>query len=179
MTTVLDTPRMKLRAPRDQDAIAVAQLINNPAVSRNLTRVPHPYALDDARIWLAGLKRSQGRAHVFALTLDEAPIGVIGLEEHSPEPSAELGYWLGEPWWGNGYMSEAARAVLHYGFGTIELERVTSGYRHGNEASRRILSRLGFRHTGHARVHSLALKRMISIATVEVTRREWLRGGAE
>jgi RimJ/RimL family protein N-acetyltransferase len=72
-------------------------------------------------------------------------------------------------------MSEAARAVRDFGFGRAGYDRLTSGYRHGNEASRRILIGLGFRHTGHKLVRSFALGRCVPIATVELTQREWLR----
>jgi hypothetical protein len=75
-------------------------------------------------------------------------------------------------------MGEAVTAVLQHGFITGGYDRITAGYRHGNEASRRILLRAGFRHTGHTRRRSLGRKAMMDIATVEITRREWLREGA-
>ena len=81
---------------------------------------------------------------------------------------------LAEPWWGNGYTGKAAAAVLAHGFMKAGYERITSGYRHGNEASRRILDRLGFRHIGHHLIFSAGRSAMMQAASVEITRREWL-----
>jgi len=175
MTKILETRRLQLRPLREADPLAVALLANNWHISQNLLRVRFPYSLDDARSWLALLGQT---GHVFAITLDDGLIGVIGLEEDHCGSAAELGYWLGEPWWGRGLMGEAVTAVLKHGFITGGYDRITAGYRHGNEASRRILLRAGFRHTGHTRRRSLGRKAMMDIATVEITRREWLREGA-
>jgi RimJ/RimL family protein N-acetyltransferase len=171
MRNTIQTRRLALRGLRESDALALAQLVNNPRIACNLIAVRHPYTLDDAQSWL----RSGNQAHVFAVILEKELIGIVGLE---PDPSvissAELGYWLGEPWWGRGLMAEAASAVLGHAFTSAGLERLTSGCRYGNEASWRILSRLGFRHVSHARVYSLGRKAMMEIATFELTRREWL-----
>jgi RimJ/RimL family protein N-acetyltransferase len=175
MPIALKTSRLLLRPLRLDDAIALSDLINNERISRNLARVKHPYTLDDANMWLASRDHADQGLPVFAITLDGRLIGVIGIEEDQIADSAEFGYWLGEPWWGRGYMREAANAVLAHGFEAAGCERCTSGYRHGNEASRRILEGLGFRHTGHARRFSAARKAIMDVATLEITRREWER----
>jgi RimJ/RimL family protein N-acetyltransferase len=175
--TVLRTPHLLLRPPRSDDAVHIADLINNERISRNLARVPFPCTLDDVRNWLAVLSHEAHNAHVFALTRAGKPVGVIGLEGDDPGDAAELGYWLGEPWWRGGWMSEAAVAVVGHGFEGLRFERVTAGYRHGNEASRRLLLSLGFRITGHTRMFSRGARATVDVARTEITRREWLRGG--
>jgi ribosomal-protein-alanine N-acetyltransferase len=175
--TVLRTPRLLLRPPRSEDATYIADLINNERISRNLARVPFPCTLDDVRNWLAVLSHEAHDAHVFALTRGPEPIGVIGLEGDDHSDTAELGYWLGEPWWRGGWMSEAAFAVVRHGFEDLCFERVTAGYRRGNEASRRLLLHLGFRITGHTRMYSRGSRAVVEVARTEITRREWLRGG--
>jgi len=174
MTAHLTTKHLVLRPIREDDARAVAGLINNPRISHKLTRVRFPYVLDDAHSWLATMKTANDQAHVFAIVHDHGLIGVIGLEKDPLADEAELGYWLSEQWWGKGLMSEAVRAVAAFAFSDLGYARIIAGYRHGNEASRRILIGLGFRHTGHKRAYSLGTKTMIDIATLEITRREWI-----
>ena len=163
--TEIKTKRLLLRPIAPKDYLEIANHINNLRVSQTLTRVPFPYTLDDIYRWQRGDSRG---SHVFAITFKGAAIGVVGLE-------SELGYWLAEPYWKQGLMGEAARAATDFAFGRAGYDRLVSGYKHGNEASRRILIGLGFRHTGHKWVYSVALKRPVRVATVELTLREWVR----
>ena len=152
-----------LRPIEPGDYLEIASQINNLRVTQTLTRVPFPYTLDDIYRW----QRHDNRgSHVFAITIKGRAIGVVGLE-------SELGYWLAEPFWKQGLMGEAARSAVDFAFGRAGYDRLVSGYRHGNEASRRILIGLGFRHTGHKWVNSVALKRPVHVATVELTASEW------
>ena len=112
MTPTLATSRLLLRPPRAGDAYVVADLINNPRIAHNLARVRSPYSLDDAHNWLNRLHTSADP--VFAITLDEKLIGVIGIEGERRE--GDLGYWLSEPYWGKGYTREAAAAILEHAF---------------------------------------------------------------
>jgi len=171
--TRIATERLTLRPIEPGDLLWIASHINNLAVSKNLTRVVHPYFPDDFKRWE---QRDRRHSHVFGITVkgDEV-MGVVGLESDAVGIEAELGYWLAEAYWKQGLMGEAARAATDFGFGRAGYDRIVSGYKHRNEASRRILNRLGFRHTGHKWVWSFALKRKVEIATVELTRREWLR----
>ncbi|MBL8907227.1 MAG: GNAT family N-acetyltransferase [Rhizobiales bacterium] len=170
--TCIATERLLLRPIGPPDLLPIARHINNLAVAQNLTRVVHPYYPDDFHRWE---QRDKRHAHVFGITLKGAIIGVVGLESDAVGSEAELGYWLAEAYWNQGLMSEAARAATDFGLGRAGYDRLVSGYRHGNEASRRILIGLGFRHTGHKSAWSFALKRPVAIATVELTRREGLR----
>jgi RimJ/RimL family protein N-acetyltransferase len=168
---ILTTSRLVLRKVGEEDALAIAPLVNNPRIAENTRRIPSPCSLDDVRRWLSELETGEAAAHVFAITFERRLIGVIGLEGDAHAP--ELGYWLAEPWWGRGLMGEAASRVLEFAFVTCGYERIIAGYRHGNEASRRILVGLGFRHIGHERVYSVARKGMMETAALEITRREW------
>ena len=174
MTSTLATSRLRLRPPLADDAYVVANLINNPRIAHNLMRVRSPYLLDDAHNWLSRLRTSTDP--VFAITLAGKLIGVIGIEGERHE--GDLGYWLSEPHWGKGYTREAAAAILEHAFTAAGYETIVAGYRHGNEASRRILIGLGFRHTGHAQVYSCGRKAKMLTARLELTRREWNSGRA-
>lgn len=152
MSLVLETERLRLRLPEVGDAAALAAALDNFNVTRWLAIVPHPYGLADAEQWLGGLPEQPelGRA---PLAIDLPGSGLIGVVSLTPY----LGYWLAEPYWGHGYMSEAAAALLawHYGQEAAE-DVVTSSTRDDNHGSRNVLRKLGFVETGlEERTHPL------------------------
>jgi RimJ/RimL family protein N-acetyltransferase len=141
---VLETARLKLRAPRSEDAKAIATLANDLRVAANTARLPHPYRIADAEEFIATAK-SRGEA-CFVVTRDGRLIGTCGVEQREDGP--ELGYWFGAPFWGRGYATEAVRALIDYAFGDLGCERLHSGARVSNPASRRVLEKCAFQWTG-------------------------------
>jgi RimJ/RimL family protein N-acetyltransferase len=144
-TVVLATERLVLRAPQREDVKAIATLANDRRIAENLRRVPHPYGVVDAEEFLTVVNRCDGEI-CFAITLDDRLIGMCGLDPRDDAP--EIGYWLGAPYWGRGYATEAARAVIDYAFGELEHAALQSGARVSNPASRRVLEKCGFQWTG-------------------------------
>jgi RimJ/RimL family protein N-acetyltransferase len=142
---VLETERLVLRAPRLADAKAIARLVSDRRVAENTTRIPHPYRIDDAEQFVASVNR-QARESVFAIVLDGEVIGMCGVEPREVE--AEVGYWLGVPYWGRGYATEAIRAVIDHAFGDLGHEALQAGARVTNQASRRVLEKCGFQWSG-------------------------------
>jgi RimJ/RimL family protein N-acetyltransferase len=142
---VLATARLVLRAPRRGDVKAIATLANDRRIAANTARIPHPYAIEDAEQFIAAVNKREGEA-CFAITLDGAPIGVCGVDPREDGP--EIGYWLGVAYWGRGFATEAARALIDYAFGDLEHEMLISGARVNNPASRRVLEKCGFQWTG-------------------------------
>jgi RimJ/RimL family protein N-acetyltransferase len=142
---VLKTARLTLRAPRRGDAKALALLANDLRIAANTARIPHPYGVADAEQFIASVNKRAGET-CFLITLDGAPIGACGVDPREEVP--ELGYWLGVPYWGRGFATEAARAVIDYAFGDLEYEALLSGARVTNPASRRVLEKCGFQWTG-------------------------------
>jgi RimJ/RimL family protein N-acetyltransferase len=140
---VLATARLRLRAPQRDDASVIAALASDRRVAENTARIPHPYTLADAEDFLRYLEESETET-AFAITLaDDALIGICGLLM-KPRKTPEIGYWLGAPYWGHGYATEAARAVIDYAFEDLGLERLEAGARVSNPASRRVLEKCGF-----------------------------------
>ena len=133
-----------LRAPRRADAKAIARLANDRRVAVNTARMPYPYSLDDAEQFIAAVNRQNGEA-IFLITLDGALIGVCGVDPR--EGGLEIGYWLGVPYWGRGFATEAARAVIDHAFGALQHEALQAGARVSNPASRRVLEKCGFQWT--------------------------------
>jgi RimJ/RimL family protein N-acetyltransferase len=145
-TAVLETERLVLRAPHLEDVKAVATLANDRRIAEMTTRIPHPYSLADAAAFVSAVGENDGAA-TFAITLDgKRLIGFCGVEPRRDGP--ELGYWLGVAYWGHGYATEAARAVIDHAFTTLGCERLVSGARVSNPASRRVLEKCGFQWTG-------------------------------
>lgn len=134
MSHVLKTDRLILRHPRVEDATAVAALVGNLNVSRWLTRVPHPYTDADATNFID--QQITGRRKTFFIEMKDAVVGCIGTV-------SELGYWLGQPYWGQGIVTEAARAVTAHHFADGH-DTLQSGHFVGNAASRNVLTKLGF-----------------------------------
>ena len=142
---VLETERLALRAPRFEDAKAIAQLANDRRIAENTTRIPHPYRLSDAEAFIAQANKEGDLA--FLITHEDEPIGACGLAQLDG-PAPDLGYWIGAPYWGNGYATEAARALIDYAFTELGHEALQAGARVTNPASRRVLEKCGFQWTG-------------------------------
>ena len=113
---VLKTDRLVLRALCQRDVPVIVQLAGDRRVAENTARIPHPYAADEAEQFVAQANRQNDSA-TFAITLNGSLIGACGIDVR--QDGAELGYWLGVPFWGCGYATEAVRAVIDYGFGAL------------------------------------------------------------
>ncbi|MEJ2432612.1 MAG: GNAT family N-acetyltransferase [Pseudolabrys sp.] len=143
---VLETKRLALRAPRLEDAKTVTRLANDRRIAENTARIPHPYKISDAQGFIGGANKADGEA-AFLITLrDKTVIGACGLMVQEETP--ELGYWLGVPYWGKGYATEALHAVIDYAFTDLGHEALQAGARVTNPASRRVLEKCGFQWTG-------------------------------
>lgn len=144
----LATERLSLRRPDDRDVDAIVGGVGDWDVARRLARVPHPYVPADARFFLDHVVPAEW---VWAITLkaSDTLLGAIGLTPEESADAAELGYWLSPAHWGSGITTEAARAVVAFGFERLGLPVITSGYFEDNPASGRVLRKLGFVETGH------------------------------
>ncbi|HUD92418.1 GNAT family protein [Sphingobium sp.] len=142
------TPRLLLRPGWMEDALALAQTINDPVIARSLSRVPTPYGLDDAEGFLA-LNQHPRLPRLLAFTRTQgAPRLVGGCGIHlDDQGTPELGYWIARAYWGLGFATEAACAVLSMaranGVGDIRACHFAD-----NPASGNVLRKLGFRFTG-------------------------------
>jgi RimJ/RimL family protein N-acetyltransferase len=152
---VLETERLALRAPRLEDAKAVAQIANDRRIAENTARIPHPYTLVDAENFIASVNRSDGEI-AFLITREKVVLGAVGIRMSEREP--DLGYWLGVPFWGHGYATEAVRAVIDHAFVDLDFDALGAGTRVTNPASRRVLEKCGFQWigVGLTRIRALA-----------------------
>lgn len=148
----LETPRLFLRWPKASDAPAITELAGNRKVAEMTARIPHPYPADLATKFVIGARaaNAEGSQLVLAIARREAPnrlIGMIGAEQ-TPGAGAKLGYWLGQPVWGNGYMTEATQALIDAMFLYTNENSLIASIRVMNVASRKVLEHCGFQYEG-------------------------------
>jgi ribosomal-protein-alanine N-acetyltransferase len=134
---------------RDLNAVSplkIQQLANNYAIAKNLRDFfPFPYTIEDAASFLE-LAPTGTFGHVFALFFDNDFIGIGSLIPQKGEHriNAEIGYWIGEPYWGKGYATEAVKLLVEYAFGELGLLRIYAFIYGYNAASMRVLEKVGF-----------------------------------
>jgi RimJ/RimL family protein N-acetyltransferase len=143
---VLETERLALRRPTLADVKAIAQLANDRRIAENTRRLPHPYLQDHAIGFVRALAADR-RETVFLIEHTHTPIGMVGIDWREPA-APELGYWLGVEHWGQGFGTEAARAVIDFFFEEFDAEHLVSGARVANPTSRNILEKCGFQWSG-------------------------------
>src|SRR6202012_1718619 len=143
---VLETERLTLRKPTLADVKAIANLANDRRIAENTRRLPHPYLPDHSVEFVRAIADGR-RETVFLIENNYEPIGVVGVDWREPE-SPELGYWLGVEHWGQGFGTEAARAMIDFTFEEFDVEQLISAARVANPASRNILEKCGFQWSG-------------------------------
>lgn len=156
------TERLLLRPGWPEDAAALIAAIGDEAVVRNLSRVPWPYGPAEAEAFL-GLPQDERRPAMLIFARGDGEprlVGGIGLMDldDGPAEQAELGYWIAHRHWGQGYATEAARAMLDAAFHGLRLSRIEAGHFPDNLASGRVLAKLGFSPKGSRMLHRSGLR---------------------
>lgn len=143
------TERLLLRPGWAEDAPALLNAIADPAIVRNLATAPWPYELADAEAFLATERSAENASFLLFRRTLGAPqlVGGAGFGR-TPAGEIELGYWIARPYWGLGYATEAARAVIEFARSGLRLKHLTAGHFTDNPASGRVLAKLGFEPTG-------------------------------
>lgn len=145
-----------IRSFRPGDATSITKHIGSYSVARNLSAVPHPYSLQHAEEWIATASNRTPQTN-FAITVDDQVVGGIGVEIGDPsrlavcDHCAEIGYWLGESFWGRGIMSEAVVAITEWAFTELRVVRLHAAVYARNPASARVLEKAGYGFEGRLR----------------------------
>jgi ribosomal-protein-alanine N-acetyltransferase len=142
----LSSVDIRLRELNNQDKQRLALLANNKKIYNNVRDFfPHPYTEKDAEEFIAICKKEDPKS-TFAIEYKSELAGVIGLVIQSDiyRKSAEIGYWIGEPFWNKGIASAAVNLLTDYGFQTLGLIRIHTGVFDYNKASQRVLIKCGF-----------------------------------
>lgn len=135
--------RLQLRPLQTQDAEALAHMANNRKIWNNLrNRMPHPYGLEDARTFLAIVEQEVPQ-QTLGIVCEGDLVGGIGLtlKDDVYEGTAELGYWLGEAYWGKGMATQAVGLMTAYGFEELKLRRIFALVTAFNRPSMRALEK--------------------------------------
>ncbi|MEX1257147.1 MAG: GNAT family protein [Gemmatimonadota bacterium] len=146
MAEVIRLERCELRPWKKSDRASIAKRANNPKIAIHLRdRFPYPYREADAKSWLAVVTKERPPHHA-AIAVGGEAVGGIGVHVQSDvhRRSAEIGYWLGEDFWGRGIMTEAVRAYTEYAFETFDICRLFAGVFETNPASARVLEKAGY-----------------------------------
>ena len=173
----IDTTRLTLRPFRLDDAAAVQELAGERDIADTTMNIPHPYEDGMAEAWIAehepGYK--EGKTATFAIVRrdDAALVGAIGLRIDRSLDKAELGYWVGKPFWNHGYATEAAVAVLAFGFDELGLNRIHAAHLARNPSSGRVMQKAGMFLEGTARQDAIKWGQYEDLVSYGILREDW------
>jgi RimJ/RimL family protein N-acetyltransferase len=172
----LRTERLVLRPLEPADAPRIRELAGAREIAANTLTIPHPYEEGMAEAWIreAAAAATRGEKLVLAVTTeDDGLVGTVGLDLQPEHRRAELGYWIGKPFWGRGFATEAARIVIDHGFGALDLYRIYARVFPRNPGSGRVLEKLGMAHEGRLRGHILKWDVFEDVECYAVLATEW------
>jgi len=170
---LIETPRLQLRTWSEDDIPELVTLIGAREVAATTLRIPHPYQERHAREFLATVAKENELRLSIRQRSDGRLCGGIGLHPEAQHSHAELGYWIALPYWGNGYATEAAKAVVRYGFEQIKLNRIFAHHFKHNPASGKVLRKIGMKYEGCMRQHVRKWDEFVDLELYSILREEW------
>lgn len=175
--TNLHTERLLLRPLLLVDAPRLVELANDFDVAAGVATMPHPYAISDAVAFINRFSPASDfdSNHVFGVRLrsDGQIIGVMGLHEVRDYRRAEMGYWFGKAYWGQGYATEAAQTVTDWGFRTLPLDRIHAACYAPNIGSARVMQKIGMTYEGTQRKHYIRFGVVHDVHLYGILREDW------
>lgn len=170
----LRTERLILKPYSEEDIPKLVELLGAREVAATTLRIPHPYTEAHAREFIESQVSPASKYGMFESATGELVlIGGIGLSLYEQHRRAELGYWVGLPYWGKGYATEAAREMVRHGFEDLKLNRIVAGVFGGNQASVRVLEKAGFKHEGTLRQHFIKVDKFVDDELFAILASEW------
>ena len=173
----IQTDRLLLRPFTMEDASTVKILAGEKDIASTTLNIPHPYEDGMAEEWIGTHqdRYEKGESVVLAIVLNDSStlIGAIGLEISKDNDRAELGYWIGKPYWNKGYCTEAARALIQYGFDVLGLARIHASHFRRNPASGRVMQNIGMIHEGSLRKHIKKWDKQEDLEVYGILKEEW------
>ena len=170
----LRTARLVLRPLELSDAPRLQELAGEREIALNTISIPHPYSLAEAEQWVRSQAELEEHGDINFAIDDGQVAGGIGLRVQRNYERAEIGYWIGKPYWGKGYATEAAGAIIRYGFEELKLHRIYAGYFSRNEKSARVMIKNGMKYEGTLRQHVKKWDEFVDIVYYGVLAEEWL-----
>lgn len=168
---ILRTSRLVLRPFEQSDAPRVQELAGAREVALNTLQIPHPYPDAVAEAWIGGHEEDPNN---YSFAIDDGQLaGAIGLRLTHDFDRAEAGYWVGKPFWGRGYATEALDAIIRFGFEELKLHRIYAGYFPRNAASGRVMEKNGMKFEGRLRQHVKKWDEYVDVVYYGILREEW------
>lgn len=172
MSNVLNTQRLLLRPLTLDDASVIAKLANNKAIYDVTGALPYPYTNQDAIGWIQSLIEDNENKHGYDFAIVEKEtglvIGVIGISNDAQHHRGEIGYWLGQDYWGKGYMSEAIHVMIEFAFNKLKYHKLYADVYKQNKASANVLTKAGFKYCGSFIDHYYKDGQYISVDHYEI-----------
>ncbi|WFE89453.1 GNAT family N-acetyltransferase [Roseibium porphyridii] len=166
---------VRLDKPRMDDLADLVFLANNKTVAANLAAMPHPYTIENARTLVKQAARVRDKSAMFAIRLKSTG-RLIGVAKYAPvdaEGPVHIGYWLGEPFWGQGLATEAVHALVDHAFTYHDINELQGSCRVTNPASRRVLVKSGFQFRDQAMIRSIGAGGSVPIERYTLERTVW------
>ncbi|UZR95292.1 GNAT family N-acetyltransferase [Chondrinema litorale] len=177
MFSDIKTERLRLSQLQAADIPNIVSYASNKKVADMTMNIPHPYKEEDAIYWInsanEGFKRRTQFTFRVAIKESNKFIGGMGLKIDNRFNKAELGYWIGEPYWGNGYATEAAGAVLSFGFEVLNLNKIFATHLIDNPASGKVMKKNGMIKEAELVEHFRKDEKYLTVVQYRLTRKEY------
>ncbi|HYK74918.1 MAG TPA: GNAT family N-acetyltransferase [Pseudoneobacillus sp.] len=174
---ILETERLILRQLTIEDADRVEELASDYDVARTTLTIPYPYPKGSAKQFITSVldAENDGRIAIFAIEKrsEPGPIGIINISITQPHQRGELAYWIGKPFWNKGFGSEAAKAMIEYGFKELKLNRLFAASFTNNPGSWRIMEKIGMKSEGVLRQHVLKWGEFVDLTYYGLLKEEY------
>ncbi|MBN9668701.1 GNAT family N-acetyltransferase [Roseibium aggregatum] len=167
--------RVRLDTPRADDLADLVFLANNKTVAANLAAMPHPFRAEDGRKLIQRANEIRENHALFAIRLKSTGrlIGVVKYASIEAGCPLHVGYWLGEPFWGQGYATEAVHSLVDHAFTYTDAHELQGSCRVTNPASRRVLVKSGFQYRDQAMIRSVGAGGPVPIERYSLERTVW------
>lgn len=174
---ILETDRLILRPFELRDAPMISELAGHADVAATTLNMPHPYPEAAAESFIQSLRDRAADDPNITLAIvrkiDDQFMGGISMRPVAQFDHADIGYWIGVPYWNQGYASEAARRIIDYGFAELGLHRIYAAYFVHNLASRRVMEKAGMTYEGTLRQHVKRFDQYHDLGYCGILRDEW------
>lgn len=165
MNIELHTDNLVIKKPSENHLNSLIKELNNWNISKWLIEVPYPYSIDDAKYWVKKTKQDQYSLNIY---LKNKLIGGVSLSNQRENSKWELGYWIGEEYWGNGYAIEACENLISYFFSNTNNSIIYASHMKDNIKSKKIIIKLGFKLVSSGKKFSISRNEMVEDLNYEL-----------
>lgn len=178
----IETERLKLRPFEERDAKTVQKYAGDYTVADTTLNIPYPYKDGMAEEWILSHqeKYESGELITYAITLkpDNEIIGAVGLTINKRFNRAELGYWIGKPFWNRGICTEASISLIEYAFENHGFHKITANHIVRNPASGKVIEKVGMTLEGTFKEHVKKWNKMEDLKCYGILQSEWRKNKA-